>query len=461
MENSRFVLAGTGSGVGKTTIAMGLLKALSNRGLKVQAFKSGPDYIDTAFHTHVTGNASRNLDGWMLSEEMNKYLLKENISDCDIAVIEGAMGLYDGAADGSNTGSTAHISKITKTPVILIVNGGGASTSVAATVLGFQEFDKELNVAGVIVNKVHGDKHYKLVKAAIETHTNVKCIGYMSVNNNINLDSRHLGLIPSVEVHALDEKIETIATMLDETIDFDSLLEIAASAGEVQTTLDMVTNLKVDQLRIGIADDKAFNFYYADNLDLLEQMGVELVSFSPISDEVLPENLHGLYIGGGFPEVFASQIADNLSMKISIKNFIENLGPVYAECGGLMYLCNSLEDLEGNKFDTVGVVDYDSVMTKRLQRFGYVAVETNTDTIIGPKGIQFRAHEFHRSKLIEKEENNHVYEISKKRFDEVFKHSCGYQYKNFLGGYPHIHFYTNIHVAENFVKSCDQFKRSK
>ncbi len=412
MKRPRFILAGTNSGVGKTTITLGLLNGFSRKGLDVQPFKSGPDYIDPAFHTFVTGNKSRNLDAWLLPENHIRHLMVKNGAGRDLSIVEGVMGFYDGHIVHKDKGSTAHLSKILKAPVVLIINGSGISTSAAAIVHGFQHFDKEVNIAGVIINMVNSERHYTILKEAIEEHTSVKCYGYLKKNPEMNLSSRHLGLIPSYEVDQLKEKIDLISDMMEESIDFDGLLALSNSAPEMLEE-DLAIESNVATVRIGVPMDKAFNFYYQDNLEVLETLGAELIYFSPMNDESLPEKLDGLYVGGGFPEVFAKELSDNHSMRASMKAFVESDRPVYAECGGLMYLCKAIIDLEGNTFEMVGVIDNKSIMTKKLQRFGYVDVELGEDCIIGPKGLKVKAHEFHRSEVSILEEDRTAYNVEK------------------------------------------------
>lgn len=461
MNCPRFVLAGTNSGVGKTTITLGLLNSFHRKGVAVQPFKSGPDYIDPAFHTFVTGNKSRNLDAWLLPEKHVQQLMLAGASGKELSIIEGVMGFYDGHSVHKNVGSTAHLSKILKAPVVLIINGSGISTSAAAIVHGFKTFDSEVNVAGVIINMVNSQRHYEILKEAIEEMTGVKCFGYLKKNPEMNLSSRHLGLIPSYEVEALKEKIDLISDAMEETIDFDGLMGLAEKAPKLEVE-EFSQTKEVEGLRIGVPMDKAFNFYYEDNLELLMKLGAEIVYFSPIEDEALPDNLDGLYVGGGFPEVFAKELSSNKTMLRSVKDFVEKEGPVYAECGGLMYMCHHIIDLEGCSFEMVGLLPNDSVMTKRLQRFGYVEVSLDEDSVIGPKGTCFRAHEFHRSKLTECEEDHYNYLVTKDKGNgDIKKWTCGYRYKNFLGGYAHIHFYNNIELAKNFLKTCLEVKERK
>lgn len=454
----RVLLAGTSSDVGKTTVVLGIMRALRNRGLKVQGYKAGPDYIDTAFHTFATDHPSRNLDTWMFDTEVIQSLIGKHSQEADIAIMEGVMGMYDGADVKSLVGSSAHLAKLTKTPVILVINGAGVAASAAAMVLGFKMFDTEVDVKGVIVNKVSGQGHYDLIKEAIEHHVGIPCIGYLTKNENISLKSRHLGLIPSVEVDALDEKINEVASMIEETLDLDLLMSLAEEAEVFKA--DKANKMK-KHLRIGLPYDKAFNFYYQDNLDLLEEMGCELVHFSPLTDESLPDDLDGLYIGGGFPEMFASELSSNVKMKSVIKSAIENGLPTYAECGGLMYLTSYIKTLDGDTYDMVGIYENGSEMTKRLQRFGYVEVVQNRQTPIGDKGLSFKAHEFHRSVVLTEPHNLEgllAYDIKKEKKDTLLTWHCGYMKYNCLGAYPHIHFYNNIEVARGFIETCRKYK---
>ncbi|WP_300298841.1 cobyrinate a,c-diamide synthase [Anaerosolibacter sp.] len=458
MRLPRFVLAGTQSGVGKTTISTGVMSALRKRGFQVQPFKVGPDYIDPAFHTFVTGNKSRNLDSWMLEEEIVKGLFVKNASGKDIAVIEGVMGLYDGSGSRKDVGSTAHVSKIIKAPVILIINGSGMAASAAAQVLGYKMYDPDVEIAGVIINNVSGEKHYHILKEAIERDIRIKCVGYMVKNTAIKLESRHLGLIPSVEVEGLQHKIEEIGSMIEKTVDIDALLEISEQAVPIDGRLKENKGLE-NRINIGVAQDKAFNFYYEDNLDLLRSLGANLIFFSPLEDKKLPEEIHGLYFGGGFPEVFAQELEDNRELRQQIKDSIEAGLPAYAECGGLMYLTNAIISLEGQRHEMVGVFNTETKMTGRLQRFGYVDVTIDQPTVISQTIEKAKAHEFHRSVLTKDLKNDQVYGLEKTRNGEIVdRWRCGLKRHNALGAYAHIHFYCNPRLAENFIENCSVYK---
>jgi cobyrinic acid a,c-diamide synthase len=417
------------------------------KGLKVNAFKSGPDYIDPMFHSFITHHKSINLDLYLMGESGVKYAFNKH-SRGDISVVEGVMGLYDGVSkNGKEVSSTALLAKTIDAPVILIIDGSGVSTSAAAQVLGFDQFDADLNIAGVIVNKVHGEKHYNLIKEAIERFTGIKCLGYLSRNNEIALKSQHLGLIPSEEVHELSKKIEILGKEISKTVNLDALM--ALSKGSKQEINDnYYDKILKKNYRLGIAKDKAFNFYYQDNLDYFKDQGIELVEFSPLESEYLPENIDGIYLGGGFPEKFAKKLSDNKKLIEVIKNYADQGGMIYGECGGLMYLSKGIIDFDGKKYLMTGILDIEVEMTNRLQHFGYVEVKN--------KSIAFRAHEFHRSKVINKN-NDTTYKINKfSNPNETW--SGGYTYKNVLAGYPHVHFYSNFEFANVLINRIKQSK---
>lgn len=454
------VIAGTGSGVGKTTITCGIMQALKQKGLKVQPFKVGPDYIDPAFHTYITGYVSRNLDSWMLDESTVRYLFNKNCEGRDFAVIEGVMGMYDGFGGSSSEGSTVHVSEIVDAPVILLINGAGVSRSAAAIVHGYATLEKGAKVAGVIINQVGSEVHYQLIKDSIESITGIRCFGYLPPIEEVRLPERHLGLVPSCENADLQKKLEILAARCSETIDLDGIIKMAGEylrfrkeTKEQSSLLSGITPVK--KCRIGLARDKAFNFYYQDSLDLLQELGAELVEFSPLEDSKLPEAIDGLYLGGGFPEVFAVELEQNLSMKESIRSAIEMGLPTYAECGGLMYLTRTISDLEGNSHSMCGVVPADAKMTTRLQRFGYIDLEFSRDNILGSRGTKIRGHEFHHSTVIPDSDVPTSFSIRKTRSGQPTRDwSCGFTMYNMVAGYPHLHFWSNPELAESFVNNC-------
>jgi len=465
----RIIIAGTNSGCGKTTITTGIMAALVKRGVKVQPFKVGPDYIDPMFHTFITGRDSRNLDSWMLSEDTVAYLFARNCANANIAVIEGVMGLYDGYGGRSETGSTAHISRVISSPVALVVNGESISLSVAALIQGFRDFDRDVKLKAVILNNISGEGHYQLLKDIIEENTGIKVAGYLRKEDEYSLGSRHLGLVPSDEVENLREKIDLLSAQVERTIDLELLLKIAGEVEEFLPPTQLPEGVErqslppvhltkgeetLSKVRIAVARDKAFNFYYRDNLDLLEMLGAELVFFSPLNDSRLPPDISGLYIGGGYPEVFAGELQNNVFMREDIRKCILSGLPAYAECGGLMYMSEYIKDKEGRSFDMLGLLSGGSEMTSSLQRFGYVEVEVTKENVLSKEGCKIRAHEFHYSVTNVAPGVPACYRVVKKRKNGEISWTCGFKVHNLLAGYPHLHFWSNPDFARTFVDNC-------
>ncbi len=453
----RFLIAAPASGTGKTSIALGLMRAFKNQGLTVQPFKTGPDYIDPAFHTRACGRPSRNLDLWMLEPEVLKRLAIRNAEGSDLSIVEGVMGLYDGLGHGFENGSSAHLSRVLEAPVVLVIDGRGVSTSAAALVKGFKELDPRVHLAGVIINQVSGEKQYQLIREAIETLVQVPCYGYVEKIPAVSLESRHLGLIPSVETENLDDKLELLAQGLSATVDLQGLLRLASEAPPLKAAPDDLPAGHYP-VRIGLAMDEAFNFYYEDNLDYLRGFGVEWVPFSPIHDVHLPDNLGGIYIGGGFPEVFAEKLSQNVSMLMALREAAGRGIPLFAECGGYMYLMDGIRDFDGTRHSMAGILSGTTAMTKRLQRFGYISVALAADSIFGPAGTTLRGHEFHRSiREGEGHAERFAYRVIKARPPhEVW--TCGENTGNVLAAYAHIHWLSNPQAALNFVKACYDYQ---
>ena len=444
---SGFMIAGTNSGAGKTTISIGIMAALKRRGLCVQPYKVGPDYIDPSFHRFVTDRPSYNLDGFMLTEDTNRYIYGK-VQDCDIKIIEGVMGLYDGYGTIDPIGSSAHMAKALNVPVILVVDGSGVSTSAAATVMGFMQMDPDVTIGGVILNKVSGEVHYQILKNAIEHYTTIPCVGYLPKCKDVALSSRHLGLVPAEEVTELREQVMSLAELCAAHIDLDALMILGAQSAEKVPTRHAVDDFikanrhRYQGMRIGIMESNAFTFYYASNLDLLRDLGCELITVNPLEDEALPR-LDALYIGGGFPEVFAEELSANQGFRQNLRAELERGLPCYAECGGLMYLTKSIKTLDGETYPMVGYLDADAEMTKRLQRFGYVHVAC--------QGLDIKCHEFHRSKLIHEQVTYH-YQVQRYRDGELIReYTCGAVKGNTLAGYPHVHFLSQPDFINNVL----------
>lgn len=448
----KILIAGTNSGVGKTTISLGIMQALTKRKLKVQPYKVGPDYIDPSYHTFITGRYSRNLDSYMLEEEKIKYIVKNASKGSDISVVEGVMGLYDGYGVDLDNCTSSYTAKLLKMPVILVINAKAMATSAAAMVLGYKVLDKNVNIAGVITNNVRSKSHYNTLKEAIEKYTGVEVLGYFPPNKDFSLESRHLGLIPSVEMDSLKVKFESLADEIEKYINIDRIIEISETE-DFDTSFeleDFIENNKVNNKTIAIAYDKAFNFYYRENIELFEKLGMNIEYFSPISDKKLPKCDY-IYIGGGFPEIFAKELDENKEIRFSIMKAHDNNIPIYAECGGLMYLGEKLENQNNDIYNMVGIFKGCSKMTSSLKRFGYCLGEAKKDTILAKKGEIIKGHEFHHSVFESKEEC--AYHMKKLKDDKVIDEwEGGYSKCNTLATYLHTHFYNNLDCIANFIQ---------
>jgi cobyrinic acid a,c-diamide synthase len=449
----RLVIAGTQSGVGKTTIATGIMATLKGRGLRVQPFKVGPDYIDPTYHAMATGLPSRNLDSWMLSPQTISELFTRAAQKADISVIEGVMGLYDGHSGLDDSGSTAKVAKLLNAPTILIIDASKMARSAAAIALGYVKFDPDLNFAGFIINKIGSDRHYAWVKEAIEQATSLPVLGYLPQNTDLKMPERHLGLIPTIETAGI-QFIEPLRQQIEQTVNIDQLLEIAHSVHPVEAQyiepLLFPTRPIPPTVNIAYAWDEAFCFYYQDNLDLLEAYGARLLPFSPINDNSLPSNIQGIYIGGGFPEIYAKRLSQNHAIVESIREAAGKGIPVYGECGGFMYLSKGITDFEGIRYQMAGLVPGWSVMKNRLTRMGYVEIESLEDTILSPKGTRLRAHEFHWSEM-ESDLTLPAYRVLHPN-----ERTEGYSNGNVLTSYVHLHFGTNPDLARNFIEACQR-----
>lgn len=435
----KLLIGATHSGAGKTTITLGIMRALCQRGLAVQPFKVGPDYIDIGWHREASGVASRNLDAFMLSESVLNYLFSLNATAADINIIEGVMGLYDGFGIRPDYCSSAGLAKQLSCPVILVVDGKSVSTSLAATVQGFLNFDTDVNIAGVIINRVNSESHYQILKQAIEFYCHVPVIGRLPTCSELILPSRHLGLIPSEESQNMSFYWQRLADLVEQYIDLDFLLTLSQTDPAEVVSPDLTHYHDLHGITVAVAKDEAFHFYYQDNLDLLIHQGAKLVEFSPLYDSVLP-SCDAIYIGGGFPETFASQLAANKKMKQALLGAHKENIPIYAECGGLMYLGESLTDMEQQCYAMVGILPGYSEMTKGLKRFGYSQGQALTDTLIAEQGSILRGHEFHHSQFIT--DLPARFTMSKIRDgEEIAVWQGGYQVGNTFASYLHLHFY--------------------
>lgn len=459
MTNRRLVIAGTGSGVGKTTLTIGLMAALRKKGYAVQGFKCGPDYIDPSYHTAVTGRVSRNLDSWMLSRDIVKEIFCRGSKDADISVIEGVMGLYDGKSPLTNEGSTAEISMILDTPIILVVNCQSMARSSAAIVKGFQCFTPGIQIVGVIANKVGSEGHYRIVKEAIEQECKVPVLGFLKREDLIEIPERHLGLIPSIERGELEPLFVSLADLVTANIDVDKLIEL--STGKPVTFEESLfpSIPKPKRVKIAIAKDAAFNFYYPENLELLEAYGAELEYFSPLAGDSLPIDADGLYIGGGFPEEFAEQLMRNEDVKASIVRGITAGLPTLAECGGFMYLSESIEDTQGNSYAMVGLVPGKVKMQGKLAALGYREITGNTGNfLLGPLD-HAKGHEFHYS-VFQPNGDQEIQPAYETKGLRGTKQEGNMQF-NLVAGYTHFHFASAPAMAQRWMDACLVYKSTR
>jgi cobyrinic acid a,c-diamide synthase len=451
----RLVIGATGSGAGKTTIAIGLMSALRARGLNVAAFKCGPDYLDPTYHARITGGVSHNLDGWMMGRDAAIATFSRAAHHADIAVIEGMMGLFDGASPIGDEGSSAEIAKWLAAPVILVVDASGMARTIAAVAHGFAHFDPALRLAGLICNRVGSRGHLELLRTASQE---VPILGGLPEHAAAAFPERHLGLYSANEKHVPRELLEQWGRLAAEWFDLDAIVALARSAPPLKIDAeihDRQSEVTAQRCRIGVALDDAFHFYYEDNLKRLEALGAEIVNFSPVRDRELPA-VDGLYFGGGYPEALAYELSSNRSMIDAVRTFAHCGGPVYAECGGLMYLTRAIRTLDGSSFPMAGLIPADALMHDRLQALGYVEVETVAPSILGEAGLRFRGHQFRYSTLQPEPGGvERVYAVRPRWGNEFAE---GYRAENLLATYVHAHWASNPSAAAGLVEACATFR---
>lgn len=450
MIKNRVILAGTNSGVGKTTISSGIMRLLRNKGYDVQPFKVGPDYIDPGYHHIATGRKSRNLDTWMLGEDLvREIILRQN---ADIGFIEGVMGLFDGKKGGGITGSTADIARITGTPVILVMDVSSMAGSAAAILHGFMTYRDDIRIEGVIFNKVGSEKHLEILRESVEP-LGVEIVGHVFRDQTLGMPERHLGLVPISEMDSLDSRLDRIAEKLEATVDIGKIMSIASGAEKINAPdASVFTNYsnRFDNIRIGYASDSAFTFYYWDSLDFLEEMGAELVKFSPLEDRYLPENIDGIIFGGGFPELFLDRLSGNATFLEDLRLKASEGMPIYGECGGYMYLGEEIIDFEGKIHHGAGLVPVKTRMTKRLSGLGYREAVIQADSLLGSKGDVLKGHEFHYS-TDEREDNG--------QFALVYNgRKNGYAKNNVFASYLHLNFLSNPEAALKMLQAAETHK---
>lgn len=451
------VIAGAASGAGKTTVATGIAGALSQRGLRVQPFKAGPDYIDPSYHTQAAGRPSRNLDTWMLPKDAVVELFCRACSGADMAVVEGVMGLYDGHSATGDAGSTAELAKVLGLPVLLVVDASGAARSLGALVLGYKSFDLGLKLAGVIFNGISSESHYQLCREAVAQATGLAVLGYLPRRADLVLPERHLGLVPMAEAPAAQDFFHRLTAQVEHTIDLNGLLAIAAQAAPPQVPLSLFPQQpQPKQARIAVAHDRAFSFYYQDSLDLLGAWGGELVPFSPLADAALPRDADGVYIGGGFPEMYARELAENKAMLSALKQAGEKGLLMYAECGGLMYLGHSIRDLGGQEHGMAGLLPVSSHMDEARLVLGYRTVRALADGPVLRQGEEVRGHEFHWSKLDREPQQEAAYLI----VEPAGGRREGFHVGSVWASYVHLHLASRPGLARRLVSYCRQ-RRNK
>lgn len=452
MQVSRVVVAGVTSGVGKTSVALGIMRGLSKRGLRVQPFKVGPDFIDPSYHSMISNRKSRNLDVWMMGRKGVLECFASACQDADVAVIEGVMGLYDGVSGKNDFASTAHVAKILDAPIVLVVDASKGARSIAAIILGFLHFDRNLQIRAVILNKVAGERHAKYIIDALADKVKVPVIGVLYRNSKVQMQERHLGLVPALELKAAkNDMISRTARYISESLDLDRVLNLCSSTVLLDAQYSPQRPAKA---RIAVALDESFNFYYADNLAALKRSGANLVFFSPVKDEKLPDDVHGLILGGGFPEVLADKLEGNRSMVRSIRRAVNEGMPIYGECGGLMYLTRSISRYRGERKvrKMAGIVDADTIMTGMLT-LNYTDADC-TASIFG--NMHLRGHEFHYSSIENIASDSRFAYSMKKGNGITGKHDGFIINDNSLAAYMHLHF-ANRKLSDRIVLSSVKF----
>lgn len=458
MRQPRFLLSAGASGSGKTMITCGILAALRKRGKRVSSFKCGPDYIDPMFHSRVLKAKSRNLDTFFTDRETTRYLFAQGAEGTDISVMEGVMGYYDGLGGISTKASASDLADVTDTPVVLIVNTKGMSLSVAAYIKGFLEYEAHPHIKGVIFNQM-SPMLYPRMKKVVEEQLNVRVYGYVPVLKDLTLDSRHLGLVLPEEVEDLEKKFSLLADTLEQTLDLDGLISLAEEAPEIENQCpenieNYLKSQEAQKIReekpvIAVAKDEAFCFIYEDNLKLLRELGAELVPFSPLHDKKLPEGTKGLLLYGGYPELYAKELEENAPMRQEIQDALNQGMPCLAECGGFMYLHETMEDLKGNAYQGTGNISGRAFYTGKLTRFGYVELSARKEDVLGAGKTPIRAHEFHYF-----DSTSCGGDFVAKKPGSSRNWNCIHGTGKSLWGFPHLYYHACPQVAEGFLKAC-------
>lgn len=449
------LIAAPVSGSGKTTITIGIMECLKKRGLRVAPFKVGPDFIDPGYHTLVTGQTSLNLDGWICAPRVVEEIFARQSAQADVALIEGVMGLFDGFGGSSDEGSSAQIARLTGSRVFLVIDARGFARSIAALIKGFVDFDKSISIGGVIFNNVSSESHAAILREVVAGELpTVPVIGCIPKDGLLQIPSRHLGLTTAEDNPLSPQFLEHLARVISSHLDLDLLLSLPDEREPLP--LPPQTAPIATDLRIAVARDRAFCFVYESNLELLRRAGAELVEFSPLGESTLPEGIGGIYLPGGYPELFSEELAANRGMKVAIRGAIEAGMPVYAECGGFIYLTRGVADDSGGLHEFAAIFPVTTTMLTKRKALGYREIVLMDDSILGKKGTVARGHEFHYSQIDDMpEEVCRFYRVSK---GEKSLGLEGYGYKNCVASYIHLHFGSNPGVAESFVESCRKYK---
>ncbi len=456
-KNPALIISGTHSGVGKTTVSFALMSALAERGIVVQPFKIGPDFIDPGYHRLATGRDAINLDLWMMGLRQVRSSYVRNLKTADIGIVEGMGALFDGENGTRDRGSAAYFARHLSLPVLLVLDIWGMTRSAAALLRGFADFDPHIRIAGIILNRAGSRRHFEMVRDSLPPVWRQRVVGYLIASEALMMPERHLGLITLEEneraLHLKDDMLRQI----QHTLDIDHVIDVFGIVKR-HCTRDIRFPARKRRIRIGVARDAAFCFYYTENLNRLKKSGAELVNFSPLSDRTLPEGIGGLYIGGGYPESFAGALAENASLRREIRKCGESGMPIYAECGGLMYLGNTLTGFDGKPYPMVSLLPMDVAMDPKHLAVKYISLETRRDSIIGPRGTKARGHEFHQSRIVRSSIPGNCYQVRdswKCGFQEGFVH------KKTLASYLHLHFGSNCKIAQNIVSSCRSYLSEK
>ncbi len=453
MDAPRVLVAGERSGIGKSTVTVGILLALKRMGLDPQPYKSGPDFLDPMHHDMLLDRSSRNLDTWMFPAAVPE-LFRRSCDGAGVSVIEGVMGMYDGVDGRREEGSSAHLAKTIDCPIILVVDASGSARSVGAVVEGFKRYDPDVRIGGVIANMVGSQRHASMVEDSIR---DVPFLGGLPKDETVGLKSRPLGLVPAAEQFS-QERYDAIRSLIEDNLDMGMLVDVARSAPALEPTTDeSMFGDGAPRVRLGVARDEAFNFHYQDNLDLLQSQGAELVPFSPLRDRM--PDVDGLWFGGGFPELYAPQLSENEALKEELRGCSSSGMPVYAECGGMMYLCRALRDLNGQEHAMSGIFDAEVEMSGRLQALSYVELSVEDDGPLAAAGEGFRGHEFHYSRVAKLGDERLAYRME--RGKGIRDGRDGMLRGRTLASYTHVHFGARPGMASHFVSAMEEFRSGR